>query len=37
MDVHAVWRVHIGRAVDDLDHHLGVQWQGAIGRKAFVP
>ena len=42
MDVHAVPRVHIGPAVGDLDHHLGVclqvmdqhlgaQWQRAMG------
>jgi hypothetical protein len=37
MDVHAVRRVRIGPAVDDRDPHLGIQWQGAIGRKAFMP
>jgi hypothetical protein len=37
MDVHAVRRVRIGPAVDDRDHHLGIHWQGTIGRKAFMP
>jgi hypothetical protein len=37
MDVQAVRRVRIEPAVDDRNHHLGIQWQGAIGRKAFMP